>query len=250
MLNIIPIPAFEDNYIWLIENGVHATVIDPGDDVPVIFVLEQRGLTLTHIFITHHHADHIGGVNSLIDQFSPKVYAPKKEQYSFPHIQVSDQQTVHIKDLNISFEVMDVGGHTLGHVAYYGANSVFCGDTLFGGGCGRIFEGTPIQMFKSLQKIAKLPSETAVYCAHEYTEHNLQFAKSVEKNNPDLIERIFKTSITRSAGLPTIPSSIKLELATNPFLRGTSMEIRRSLNMQHADPIEIFTVLRQMRNQF
>ena len=250
MLNIIPIPAFEDNYIWLIENGVHATVIDPGDDVPVISVLEQRGLSLTHILITHHHADHIGGVNRLIDQFSPKVYAPEKEQYSFPHICVSDQQTLHIKDLNISFEVIDVGGHTLGHVAYYGANSLFCGDTLFGGGCGRIFEGTPTQMFTSLRKIANLPIETSVFCAHEYTEHNLQFAKSVEKNNPDLIERIRQASITRAAGLPTIPSSIKLELATNPFLRCASMEISQSLNMQHADPIEIFTTLRQMRNQF
>ena len=145
---------------------------------------------------------------------------------------------------------MDVGGHTLGHVAYYGANSLFCGDTLFGGGCGRLFEGTPLQMFNSLQKIAKLPPSTAVYCAHEYTEHNLQFAKSVEKNNLHLLERIRQARMTRAAGFPTIPSSIKLELATNPFLRSNSTEICEALNMQHADPIEIFTILRQMRNQF
>jgi len=250
MLNIIPIPAFEDNYIWLIENGSQATVVDPGDHTPVISFLRKRGLELTNILITHHHSDHIGGVNALIHEFAPQVFAPEKEQYHFPHLSVSDQQIIHIADLNISFEVMDVGGHTLGHVAYYGANSLFCGDTLFGGGCGRLFEGTPVQMFNSLQKIAKLPPSTAVYCAHEYTEHNLQFAKSVEKNNLHLLERIRQARMTRAAGFPTIPSSIKLELATNPFLRSNSTEICQALNMQHADPIEIFTTLRQMRNQF
>ena len=250
MLNIIPIQAFQDNYIWLIENGSHAAVVDPGDAIPVIATLKQKGLTLSTILITHHHADHIGGVESLINEFSPKVYAPKKEHYSFPHTAVNDGQIIYMPELNRSLTVMDVGGHTLGHVAYYGANSLFCGDTLFGGGCGRIFEGTPQQMFASLQKIAELPSQTLVYCAHEYTEHNLQFAKSVDNNNRELDKRINKARTTRLNGQSTIPSSIKVELATNPFLRCSSNEIRLKLNLQHADPIDVFITLRQMRNHF
>ena len=250
MLNIIPIPAFQDNYIWLIENGSHAAVVDPGDAAPVISALKQRGLKLTTILITHHHADHIGGVEALIQAFSPQVYAPKKEQYNFQHIAVSDNQTIHLSDLDLSFKVMDVGGHTLGHVAYYGANSLFCGDTLFGGGCGRLFEGTAEQMFSSLQKIASLPEDTAVYCAHEYTEHNLDFAQTVEKNNKALNERVIATRTTRLAGQPTIPSSIKLERDTNPFLRCSSDEIRLNLKLQHADLVEVFSTLRQMRNNF
>ena len=250
MLNIIPISAFQDNYIWIIENGTHAAVVDPGDAEPVISALKKRGLELTTILITHHHEDHIGGVNELMREFAPEIYAPAKEQYHFSHIAVHDNQTINIPKLNLSLKVMDVGGHTLGHVAYYGENAIFCGDTLFGGGCGRLFEGTPEQMFLSLEKIAALPNETAVYCAHEYTEHNLQFAKTVEKNNLALIDRISCSRKTRLAGLPTIPSSIKLELATNPFLRCTSQEIRESLGLQDANPIEIFTRLRQLRNQF
>lgn len=250
MLNIIPIPAFQDNYIWLISNGTHAAVVDPGDAAPVIEALKQHDLRLCNILITHHHADHIGGVDALITEYSPQVYAPKKEQYTFTHNPVSDGQTIVIPELNVSFKVMDVGGHTLGHVAYYGANSLFCGDTLFGGGCGRLFEGTAAQMFASLQKIAKLPPETAVYCAHEYTEHNLKFANTVEKNNTALIERINITRKLREANIPTIPSSIELELATNPFLRCASPEIIRNLDLQHTDGIEVFSTLRQMRNNF
>lgn len=250
MLNIIPILAFQDNYIWLIENGTHAAVVDPGDSKPVITELKQRGLKLTTILITHHHADHIGGVDALIAEFSPQVFAPKKEQYTFNHIPVHDGQTIHIQDLDLSLVVMDVGGHTLGHVAYYGQNAIFCGDALFGAGCGRLFEGTPAQMFASLKKIAKLPPETAIYCAHEYTEHNLQFAKSVERNNPALLKRISSSRTLREAGLPTIPSTIELELATNPFLRCDSSEIIDSLTLQHADEIEVFSKLRQLRNNF
>lgn len=250
MLNIIPIPAFQDNYIWLIENGTHAAVVDPGDATPVIATLRQKNLTLSTILITHHHSDHIGGVESLINAFSPNVYAPQKEQYYFAHTAVSDDQIINIAELNLALKVMDVGGHTLGHVAYYGANSLFCGDTLFGGGCGRLFEGTAEQMFASLQKIAALPGDTAVYCAHEYTEHNLDFANTVEKNNVALNERLAATHIARAAGQPTIPSSIKLELATNPFLRCSSHEIRQSLGLKDAESIEVFTALRQMRNQF
>ena len=250
MLNIIPISAFQDNYIWLIENGSQAAVVDPGDAAPVIAALNKQGLKLSTILITHHHADHIGGVDRLIREYSPTVYAPKKEHYAFEHTAVSEGELIHLADLNLTLEAMDVGGHTLGHLAYYGANLLFCGDTLFGGGCGRLFEGTPEQMLRSLQKIAQLPAETLVYCAHEYTEHNLQFAKSVEKNNADLNKRILAAHATRAAGLATIPSSIALELATNPFLRCDSTEIRQTLAMQQADTVEVFARLRQMRNQF
>jgi hydroxyacylglutathione hydrolase len=250
MLNIIPIPAFQDNYIWLIENGKHATVVDPGDAVPVVAALKQRGLKLSTILITHHHADHIGGVDTLMAEFAPQVLAPQKEQYAFKHTPVHDNQTIHIQDLDLSLKVIDVGGHTLGHVAYYGANLLFCGDTLFGCGCGRLFEGTPTQMFESLQKIAALPESTAVYCAHEYTEHNLQFAQLVESNNAALKDRTQMTKMLRSSGQPSVPSNIALELATNPFLRCRSPEIMAYLNLPQADPIAVFTALRAMRNQF
>ncbi len=250
MLNITPILAFQDNYIWLIDNGTYATVVDPGDAVPVMAALDQRALRLTNILITHHHADHIGGVDGLISKCSPQVFAPEKEQYAFNHTPVHDGEIIYIQDLNLSLNVMDVGGHTLGHIAYYGANSLFCGDTLFGGGCGRIFEGSPEQMFSSVQKIGKLPTNTAVYCAHEYTEHNLQFAILVEKNNPALNNRITTTRKLREAGLPSMPSSIQLELATNPFLRCDSTEIKRTLDLQHNSALDVFTTLRQMRNKF
>jgi hydroxyacylglutathione hydrolase len=250
MLNIIPIPAFQDNYIWLIENGKHATVVDPGDAVPVVAALKQRGLKLSTILITHHHADHIGGVDALMAEFAPQVFAPQKEQYAFKHTSVHDNQTIHIQDLDLSLKVIDVGGHTLGHVAYYGANLLFCGDTLFGCGCGRLFEGTPTQMFESLQKIAALPESTAVYCAHEYTEHNLQFAQLVESNNAVLKDRTQMTKVLRSSGQPSVPSNIGLELATNPFLRCRSPEIMAYLNLPQGDPIAVFTALRAMRNQF
>lgn len=250
MLNIIPIPAFQDNYIWLIENGTHATVVDPGDATPVVAALKQRGLKLSTILITHHHADHIGGVNTLMAEFAPQVFAPQKEEYAFKHTPVDDNQTIHIQDLDLSLKVIDVGGHTLGHVAYYGANLLFCGDTLFGCGCGRLFEGTPAQMFDSLQKIAALPESTAIYCAHEYTEHNLQFAQLVESNNAALKDRTQMTKALRSSGQPSLPSNIALELATNPFLRCRSPEIMAYLNLPQADPIAVFTALRAMRNQF
>lgn len=250
MLNIIPIPAFQDNYIWLIEDGTHAAVVDPGDAVPVIAAVEARGLKLSSILITHHHADHIGGVETLMREYFPEVFAPAKERYAFDHTAVNDGQNIYIKDLNLTLNVMDVGGHTLGHVAYYGANSLFCGDTLFGAGCGRLFEGSPAQMYASLQKIANLPDETAVYCAHEYTEHNLQFSKCVEASNPNVAARIISTRALRSEGYPSLPSTIGLERATNPFLRCSSTDIMTHLGLNTASPVEVFTELRARRNQF
>lgn len=249
-MTITPIPAFQDNYIWLIANHQHAVVIDPGEAAPVIAYLKQHQLTLDAILITHHHADHIGGVDDLLAYQPCKVYAPQKEPYLFAHEAVKDKQMVHLANLDLSLEVIEVPGHTLGHLAYYGANSLFCGDTLFGGGCGRLFEGTPAQMFNSLQKLAHLPAATAVYCAHEYTERNLQFALSLEPNNQDLINRIKQTKNLRATNTPSLPSNIGLELRTNPFLRCDSKEIAETIGLKGRELIEIFTAIRQARNQF
>jgi len=250
MLKIIPIPAFKDNYIWLLFSGSHAVVVDPGDATPVMDALKQLSLTLDAILITHHHSDHIGGVAELIKQWPAKVYAPQKERYEFEHQAVEENDLVYLDNLGLTLKVMEVPGHTLGHVAYYGANCLFCGDTLFGAGCGRLFEGTPSQMYNSLQRLAQLPPDTAVYCTHEYTQHNLQFALQVDSDNTALTERIAQASITRNLGKPTLPSNIALELATNPFLRCQTGAIQMASGAVNNDPIEVFTAIREMRNHF
>jgi hydroxyacylglutathione hydrolase len=250
MLEILPIPAFRDNYIWLLRDGVHAAVVDPGDATPVIRALQEMGLTLEAILITHHHDDHIGGVPVLLEQNPIPVYAPDNDRYAFPHIVVAEGSRVSLPGLQLELSVMEVPGHTLDHVAYYGANCLFCGDTLFGGGCGRLFEGTPAQMFASLRRLALLPPETRVFCAHEYTEHNLRFARSLEPDNPELADRLQQAEKFRRANLPTVPSTIGLELATNPFMRCDSEEIRSSAGVSVHDPLQTFTVVREMRNNY
>jgi hydroxyacylglutathione hydrolase len=225
-------------------------VVDPGEANPVIAYLKQHRLNLDTILITHHHADHIGGVEDLLAYQPCQVYAPQKEEYQFAHQAVTDKQIVQLTNLDLKLEVIELPGHTLGHVAYYGANSLFCGDTLFGAGCGRLFEGTPTQMFNSLKKLAHLPPATAVYCAHEYTERNLQFALTLEPNNQDLTDRINQTKTLRAANKPSLPSNIDLELRTNPFLRCDSVEIAGTVGLKGRELIEIFTAIRQARNQF
>lgn len=250
MLEILPIPAFQDNYIWLLRNGNHAAVVDPGDAAPVISALEHLSLKLDAILITHHHSDHTGGVADLLQRWPAKVYAPKREQYSFPHQAVEENSIVHLEALNLDLTVMEVPGHTLGHVAYYGANYLFCGDTLFGAGCGRLFEGTPEQMYNSLQRLAKLPENTAVYCTHEYTEHNLSFARTLDPDNSALSTRQAEAAATRLAGKPTLPSSIDLELETNPFLRCETQAIRLASGVKSANPVEVFAAIREIRNHY
>lgn len=252
-LQIIPISAFKDNYIWLIHNGVHAVIVDPGDSVPVIETLARLSLTLTTILITHHHHDHIGGVADLLKAFPQMVvYAPALEQYKFEHISIAEQDTIYLNDLNVTFAILDLPGHTLGHIAYYSEQHqlLFCGDTLFGAGCGRLFEGTPAQMFHSLQKLATLPITTKVYCTHEYTLHNINFALTIEANNLALIERHRYTQKLCESNTPTLPSTIELELATNPFLRCNSQEIQSSIKLINASQIETFSKLREMRNHY
>lgn len=251
MLEIIPIPAFQDNYIWLLKRGAHAAVVDPGDVAPVIATLKDLSLTLDAILITHHHSDHIGGVAELLKHW-PKtnVYAPKREQYNFPHQAVGENDVVQLKTLNLDLTVMETPGHTLGHVVYYGANMLFCGDTLFGAGCGRLFEGTPEQMYHSLQRLAKLPKNTAVYCTHEYTEHNLRFARSLDLGNAALAMRQVDAAALRLAGKPTLPSNIGLELETNPFLRCHTAAIQLASSANNTNSLAVFAAIREMRNHY
>lgn len=253
---ITAIPAFEDNYIWLIRHQQHAIVVDPGDAEPVIETLHRQQLTLSHILITHHHADHIAGVDTLLTQWpNTQVYAPAKERYTFAHIAVSEDDDIHLSSYGLKLKVMELPGHTLGHIAYYGQSLVFCGDTLFGAGCGRLFEGTAEQLYQSLQRLADLPSDTQVYCTHEYTQRNIDFALQFEPNNQALIARAAQTAQIRAKNQPSLPSSIALELATNPFLRGFSQEIKLNLGfglseLENTNALQVFTRLRQLRNTF
>ena len=250
MLEILPVPAFRDNYIWLLHDGTHAVVVDPGDATPVFQTLDERALKLVAILLTHHHDDHIGGVPGLLAHWAVPVHAPRNESYAFSHLEVREGSVVALPELQIQFSVLEVPGHTLDHVAYYGTNRLFCGDTLFAGGCGRLFEGTPAQMFSSLQRLAHLPPDTQVFCAHEYTEHNLNFALRLEPDNPALVVRLQHVMQLRQASRPTLPSTIGLELETNPFLRCHSHTIRNKTHLPNADALQVFATIRQMRNNY
>jgi hydroxyacylglutathione hydrolase len=251
MLEILPIPAFKDNYIWLIHDGRHAAVVDPGDAQPVIQQLEQTGLTLEAILITHHCYDHIGGVVELSSRYPAAIYAPAKEFYDFPHIPVADGDLIRLNELDLKFTVLEVPGHTLGHVVYLGPQQLFSGDTLFSCGCGRLHEGTAEQMHQSLSRLAQLPADTQVYCAHEYTLNNLAFALELEPDNMALHKRQQEVIELRAAGLPSLPTTIGLELATNPFLRCDSNAIRQSLKLgENTLPVEIFRTLREIKNNY
>ncbi|MDZ4141441.1 MAG: hydroxyacylglutathione hydrolase [Methylotenera sp.] len=255
-LQIIPISAFKDNYIWLMHNGRQAVAVDPGDAKPVLENLQHLNLTLDSILITHHHHDHIGGVDTLLAAYPEAVvYAPKLETYAFKHRPVGEPDLVQLTAFDLKFSVIDLPGHTLGHIAYYatqadGKNLLFCGDTLFGAGCGRLFEGSPAQMYQSLQKLAALPTETQVYCTHEYTLNNIHFALSLEPNNQALVIRLEQTQKIRGLNKPSLPSSIALERATNPFLRCFSPEIQSGLQLKNADNLKVFSTMRELKNHY
>ena len=258
MFDVIRIPAFKDNYIWLLRKGASAVVVDPGDARPVLDLLEREGLTLTSILITHHHADHQGGVARLLENYAAPVFGPAAESITAITRPLFGGETIRLESLDLELQVLAVPGHTLGHLAYFGSGCLFCGDTLFTGGCGRLFEGTPAQMHDSLTRLAALPEQTAVFCAHEYTETNLRFALTVEPRNRRLRERVDEVAVARAKGWATVPSTLALERATNPFLRCQEAEVvatarsRAALNNQafSGDPVAVFSVLREWRNGF
>jgi hydroxyacylglutathione hydrolase len=251
MFDVSLIPAFKDNYIWLLTVAGRAVVVDPGDAAPVLERLRQTGLSLEAILITHHHADHQGGVAELTRHWPATVYAPASESITGCNRPLAGGEELSI--LGQSLTVMAVPGHTLGHLAYYTQGRLFCGDTLFGAGCGRLFEGTPAQMFDSLEKIAALPDDTLIHCAHEYTEANLKFALAVEPDNPAIHARQQRVVELRAAGLPSVPSTLAEEKATNPFLRSRKAAVIQAVGENpRVNPPQsaIFAALRQWRNNF
>ncbi|MBO1519820.1 hydroxyacylglutathione hydrolase [Oceanisphaera sp. DM8] len=263
-MNISPICAFQDNYIWLLSNNKHAVVVDPGQAAPIEQVLAERGLILTDILITHHHYDHTGGVQALLKNWPhAKVYAPADEPLpSSNAVALNDGDTLNLSELNLTFNVMKVPGHTLGHIAFYAANDndsvshplLFCGDTLFSGGCGRLFEGTPQQMYDSLQRLKALPDATQVYCTHEYTQSNLAFGYAVEPSNNALKKHIQSVAKCRQQGIPTLPSSIGLEKAINVFLRSDLANVKASIQAHAGAPLtestQVFAALRRWKDDF
>ncbi len=257
MLEVTPVPAFSDNYIWLVhgvgERG-RVAVVDPGDAAPVTSVLDRDGLKLDAILITHHHPDHVGGVEAILRRHPVPVYGPSGEHISTVDHPLADGDECRLPSLNLTFRVLEVPGHTAGHIAYFGHGAVFCGDTLFVAGCGRLFEGTPAQMTKSLQKLAALPANTQVFCAHEYTLSNLRFAQAVEPDNPDLKDFAERARSARARGLPTVPSTIGIERTINPFLRcgepAVQSAARRKTGQSLADATAVFGAIRQWKDNF
>ncbi|MBB5203785.1 hydroxyacylglutathione hydrolase [Inhella inkyongensis] len=254
MLSLLPVPAFADNYIWLLHDGRQALAVDPGEAAPLRNALQALGLQLAAILVTHHHADHVGGISEL--GFAGPVYGPAGE--SIAEVTHPLQQGDRLQLLGQTLEVLEVPGHTAGHIAYFvGGNEpiLFCGDTLFGAGCGRLFEGSPAQMLHSLDQLAALPDATRVCCAHEYTLSNLRFAQAIEPDNPALQARQRQDEARRAAGQPTLPSRMDLERATNPFLRSREPGViqaaaRAPQPAADTSPLAVFTALRAWKNQF
>ncbi len=258
MPTIIPIPAFRDNYIWLVREGRNAAVVDPGDAAPVFAYLEAHGLALSAIVTTHHHADHVGGVTALRGRYDVPVYGPARESIPRRSQALAEGDRFVVPGVDMALEVLDIPGHTAGHVACFSSDTrmplVFCGDTLFAAGCGRLFEGTPEQMWSSLSKLAALPPATAVYCGHEYTLANLRFAAAVEPGNAAIRERIRRESDKRERAMPTLPSTIAEEHATNPFLRAALPAVMASAAAHAGRPVtgavDAFATLRAWKNDF
>ncbi len=259
-MKLIALPAFSDNYLWLWQQDLLAVVVDPGDATPVLQALDHHRLKLAAILVTHHHPDHVGGVHELHLSTGARVFGPARENVPAPFTPVMQGDTLEL--LGQSVEVLDVPGHTAGHVAYVLPNApqspvLFCGDTLFSGGCGRIFEGTPAQMLASLDLLASLPASTRVCCAHEYTLSNLRFALAVEPSNTDLQTYAAHCQKLRDQGIPTLPALLGQELQINPFLRARLDCVRHAV-AQHAglsateqtDDVAVFAALREWKNVF
>ena len=257
-MELIALPAFDDNYFWLLHDGQQALVVDPGDAAPVRAALDQRGLQLASILVTHHHADHTGGVAELRAETGAQVFGPARERIPEPFTPLHGGDEV--QALGIRFRVIDVPGHTAGHIAYFadavaGAPLLFCGDTLFSGGCGRLFEGTPAQMLDSLDRLAALPGNTRVCCTHEYTLSNLKFARAVEPGNAALLHYSSQCEALRAQNQPTLPSQMALERDINPFLRVRQSPVAQAAQGYDAqvsldDAVAVLAALRQWKNEF
>ncbi len=255
-MNLLALPAFTDNYIWMLHDGQRAAVVDPGDAAPVIEALDRLGLQLAGILVTHHHADHVGGVNALRPRLQGPVWGPAREKIPEPFQPLAEGDAIEL--LGLRFTVLDVPGHTAGHIAYVQQGAaqaplLFCGDTLFSAGCGRLFEGTPAQMNRSLAKLAALPSDTRVCCTHEYTLSNLRFAAAVEPGNAARADYERHCQALRADGQPTLPSSIALERAVNPFLRCEVPEVVASARAQGSagdDDVSVLAALREWKNRY
>lgn len=254
MLHIWPVEAFSDNYVWILERegSAKVVVVDPGDAAPVLAALDEQGLEIAAILVTHHHQDHVGGLPELIRRYHPPVFGSAAEAVEGVDHPVSDGDTITLPDLELNLDIVALPGHTLGHIGYIGGNCALVGDTLFAGGCGRVFEGTIEQMHNSLTRLASLPPKTKAFCAHEYTLGNLRFAMAVEPDNTTLADRLAATEAARAADQPTVPSTIGLELDTNPFLRSFRPSVIAAAQA-HADRelepgAEVFGVIRRWKD--
>lgn len=254
-VNIFPIKAFNDNYIWALDNQTHCIVVDPGDSAPVLEFCKKNQLTLCAILITHHHWDHTGGIDALVSRFPGiPVYGPHNKTIKQITHHLSQGDRIVLPKLDIEFSIIEVPGHTLDHIAYYGDSGLFCGDTLFSAGCGRLFEGSPQQMFTSLAKLTALPANTAVYCTHEYTLANIAFAEAAEPNNQALLEYKQWVKQQRKNNNATLPTSIHKELAINPFLRCYSQElisnVSQNMGVEVTSEQDVFASLRSWKDNF
>ncbi len=252
-LRVFPLRAFQDNYIWVLRCGSNAAVVDPGEARPVLDYLSAERLQLTAILNTHHHADHVGGNAELLRHFKVTVYGPHDDRIPTVNRPLRAGERFTLAEYGIEFSVLEIPGHTRSHIAFYGAGMLFCGDTLFACGCGRLFEGTPQQMHDSLAKLAALPDATLVYCGHEYTLSNIRFARGVEAGNPELARWEQSAGVLRARDEPTLPSTIGREKAANPFLRCGEAEVMAAAS-RHAgaplsDPVGVLGAIREWKNR-